>query len=189
MSDEELVLQAGVDRTALRELFMRYEMKLIRYVMSIRGFEKSYAEEVVQDVFLKVWKNIKSFDTTKKFSSWIYAIAHNEATSLFRKFRSRGLHNQVDIQDHETELSTDFEEITAQFSEEERKNILEKALSELPLKYKEILILRYIEDKSYEEISTIIQKPQGTVATLISRAKTNLKEALLKIAPNISQYA
>ncbi len=189
MTDEELVLHAGIDRNALRELFMRYETKLIRYVMSIRGFERGYAEEVVQDVFLKVWKNIKSFDTSKKFSSWIYAIAHNEATSLFRKFRSRGLHNQVDILNHESELTTSFGEITEQFSVEERKNILEKALAEMPFKYKEVLILRYIEDKSYEEISSIIKKPEGTVATLINRAKTSLKEALLKIAPNISHYA
>ncbi len=176
LSDEKLfslIREKNIDY--LKFLMERYENKLRRYIIRISGFGSETADEVLQDTFLKVWKNMYEFSESMSFSSWIYRIAHNETISTFRKLRSRGEQQKVELSEDLYILSdTDFlKDLDQEFSSQNIKKILQS----LPKEYREILILYYFEEKKYEEISDILKKPAGSVATLLSRAKKSFRKS------------
>ena len=180
-SDEEMVSLVLADPDHYLCLMRRYEAPLLRYVARITGFIPEDVEDVVQEVFLKAYVNLRDFDVSLRFSAWLYRIAHNEAISTHRKRQARP--KAVAIED-ETEERLFFERATADAGFAERMaerydaELVRAAIDALDEKYREVLILRYMEQKDYEEISDILRKPPGTVATLISRAKQRLKEEL-----------
>jgi RNA polymerase sigma-70 factor (ECF subfamily) len=174
-SDEEVVVQALHDKEAFAVLVRRYEERLIRYIRRLGVFRTEDAEDVLQNVFLKAYRNLNAFDRRLKFSSWIYRIAHNEAMSFFR---SRSVRPEGSlVADGELALehigdSIDLEQdADLHLSREE----LVRALYKLEPKYRDILVLRYFEEREYAEISDILQIPVGSVGTLISRAKKRLR--------------
>jgi RNA polymerase sigma-70 factor, ECF subfamily len=173
LTDEMLVNEIRKqNRERYAELVKRYEDKLMRYATYILGDEQK-ARDVVQDSFIKSYINLNSFDTKKKFSSWIYRIVHNESLNSIKKY-----HKEVPlIQDMDFESG---ENIEHDFTKNE---IVEKAhtcLKKMPIIYSEPLSLYYLEDKSYEEISDILRIPMGTVATRINRAKGIMKNICQK---------
>jgi RNA polymerase sigma-70 factor (ECF subfamily) len=148
-------------------LVERYQHKLLRYAKGLIHDEHR-AVDVVQESFIKAFINLQGFDIKKKFSSWIYRIVHNEAMNSIKK------------QKKEISLPDDFEfasseDIEAGFNQQEIVMAVQAHLDKLPLIYAAPLTLRYMEEKSYEEISDILHIPQGTVAIRISRAKTLMK--------------
>lgn len=162
-----------------KELMKRYHDKLFSYLYRLTG-NKEEAEDLLQNVFVKVYKNINRFDTKRKFSSWIYRIAHNEAVNFLKK---RGRKKFVSLEDIETtkdklETASPAKSPVDAWINKELKNEMQTALNKLPSKYKEVLILRYFLDKSYEEMSEILGKPINTVGTLLSRAKRNLLQII-----------
>jgi RNA polymerase sigma-70 factor (ECF subfamily) len=168
LSDEIIVEQVrSVDQELYVLLVERYQHKLLRYAQSLIHDEYK-AIDVVQESFIKAFINLKGFDTKKKFSSWIYRIVHNEAMNSVKKYQK------------EVSLPEDFEfasneDIEADFEQKELVIAVQAHLQELPLIYAEPLALRYLEEKSYEEISDILHLPMGTVATRINRAKVLMK--------------
>jgi RNA polymerase sigma-70 factor (ECF subfamily) len=137
-------------------------------------------EDTLQDVFISAYKNLNDFDQDLKFSSWIYRIAHNKVISHFRKITARpktvtyeGDGQLLNILASSEDLAKELER---KYTGEEVRAIL-KGLDE---KYREVLVLKFLEDKDYKEISDILEKPMGTVATLINRAKKQFKEETLK---------
>lgn len=176
ISDEALATKAVEDLSAFETLLERYEGKLKFYILRITNVSVHEAEDILQDIFLKVWKNLNGFDPTLKFSSWIYRIAHNETISFARGQKSRGLDTQKEVDDSVFEIPSEETEIGEMVDQNLSAHTVREVLSLLPEKYKEILVLKFLEDKSYEEISDILRKPMGTVATLINRAKTQFKE-------------
>ncbi len=181
-TDEQLVAKSLEDIAFFGSLVERYEKPLLNYVFRISGFSLEIAEEILQEVFIKVWKNLNDFSSPMKFSSWIYRITHNETISTFRKIKSRGEQEQVEL-DESLFLpgKTDF---TKEFDQKISSVAIKKILSVLTEKYREVLVLRFFEDKSYEEISDILQIPSGTVATLISRAKISFRETSARLNLN-----
>lgn len=178
-TDEELAVMAEGNMKVFEELIFRYEGKLLRYVARISNFSNEENEEILQEVFIKVWKNINSFSADLKFSSWIYRIAHNEVVSIFRKAKSRGISEQVELTE---ELflpdKIDFiKEIDDKISSQNIQNIL----LEMDTKSREILILKFLEEQSYEEISDILKLPMGTIATRINRAKESFRALVQKL--------
>ena len=134
--------------------------------------------DVLQDVFIKVYKNLNNFDQELKFSSWVYRITHNQVISNFRKNKARPQTVPIEIDDNIVHnLASDLD--TGQLADLDylRQNI-NVVLDKLDLKYREVLILKFLEDKDYKEISDILKKPVGTVGTLINRAKVKFKKAL-----------
>ncbi|KND50328.1 MAG: RNA polymerase sigma-70 factor, ECF subfamily [Parcubacteria bacterium C7867-003] len=131
-------------------------------------------EDVVQDVFIKAYTNIKSFDTTQRFSPWIYRIAHNTYINAIKKNSINPLY----LFDFDTLLSHTVVEdpIEKEREQEEIKRFVDKGLSSIEAKYREILVLYYIEDLSYKEIADILHIPISTVGVRIMRAKSVLKE-------------
>ncbi len=164
---------------AYKEIVKRYQNKLFAYLYRLVG-NKEEAEDILQNVFVKVYKNIKRFNAKRKFSSWIYRIAHNEAVNFLKKRGRRHVVSLEDIEMTKDKLSTASlaeSPIDAWISKELRIE-MQRALDKLPEKYKEALTLRYFLDKSYEEMSEILEKPVNTVGTLLNRAKKKLMEIM-----------
>ncbi|NCS96787.1 sigma-70 family RNA polymerase sigma factor [bacterium] len=177
LSDEAIVKAAQKDLAHFAILVERYEQKLKYYILRISNFSELEAEEILQDVFVKAWKNLNGFDETLKFSSWIYRITHNETISAFRKSKSRGEENRSIIEPELFENLPDENNFIEEIDQKMTAVEVQTILKTLPENYREVLILRFIEDKSYEEMSDILMKPGGTIATLLNRAKTQFKES------------
>lgn len=171
LTDEGVVelVQAG-DMVAFGEIVRRYQVKLVRYATTIT-YDEMAAEDVVQNAFLKAYEHILSFSTKRKFSSWMYRIVHNSAIDYLRKHR-----REVAIQEHDwvlqlTPTQEDFEEDVA-LKMDIRDMYAKLAL--LPVSYRSVLSLYYLEEYSYAEISDVLRIPPGTVATRLNRGKKAL---------------
>ena len=175
LSDAEIVKKSLADIDYFSCLFERYEATLLRYVKRIALVSGEEAEDILQDAFIKIWRNLNDYDSSLKLSSWIYRIVHNETISFWRKKKSYGKDQQVELDEQVFEnIPDDFEEE----NKEEQDMLTHKVLELLPLKYKTVLVLKFIEGMSYEEISDVLKIPEGTVATHINRAK----KSFVKIA-------
>lgn len=178
LEDYELAIKSKFSSLSFMELMKRYEKPLFRYVKRISFFTDEEAEDILQEVFIKIYKNLNNYDPSLKFSSWIYRITHNQTVDHIRK---NSKNKSVPI------INDDWDQIIDKFNlhnyieSSEIKNKIISKIESLPIKYKEVLYLRFIEEKSYEEISDIIKKPKGTVSTLINRGRIILKEKLKSI--------
>ncbi len=153
-------------------LIQRYEDKLRRYLRRLMPGLGEEADDVLQEVFLKAYVNARGFDANLSFSSWIYRIAHNEAVSWLRKKKAR----PETVELGEDEFQTFVTSLAEATEEEERtyvKDTVIRVLAVLPEKYRAVLVLRFLEGRTYEDIGDILQVPGGTVATLLHRAKKN----------------
>lgn len=177
-SDQELVAATLADSNAYAPLVRRYQAPLTRYLFRLGAKSQGDVDDILQEVFIKAYRNLNGYDSALKFSSWIYRIAHNEAVTFFKK-ASRG--PQVARSEDELTAFTDIADDTDLVDELDARmdaQALREAIGKLDAKYRDVLILRYLEDRTYEEISDILHKPAGTVATLISRAKKRLRDLL-----------
>lgn len=142
---------------------------MLRYARYLLSNEED-ARDAVQEGFIAAYKYLNGFNTSLKFSSWLYRIVHNQAMNVLRKRKNT--------------ISTDEvpEIIAAKINHEETqekrelKRQLDTNLAKLPTKYRVVLTLYYIEEKSYQEMSDILRLPINTIATHLSRAKAQLKK-------------
>ena len=175
VSDQDIIPLLLQDRNVFGVLVKRYENPLSRYIRRIGVVSKDDREDVLQNIFIKTYRNIQSFDTALSFSTWIYRIAHNEAVSFFRAKKVRPEGHLVE--DGEDALAKLFDD--ADFVELLDKKIqaaqIASHVEKLDQIYQDVIILRYFEDRSYTEISDILKIREGTVATLLHRAKKKLK--------------
>lgn len=179
-SDEELVALVLQNQEYFSYIVNRYQTKLLRYIIRISNLDKEDAEDVLQESFLKIYTNLNDFDRDLKFSSWIYRITHNRVISNYRKLQTRPQTVSLDISYNNIQkLASDFDLAKETDFNYLRKHIL-NILNRLELKDKEILTLKYLEEKSYKEISDILKKPMGTIATMISRAKKKFLDEFIK---------
>ncbi len=178
--DSKLVaesLNGNLDAFAV--LINRYEDKLKRYVMRISNISKEDAEDILQDTFIKVYCNLADFDNKMSFSAWVYRIARNETISRYRKNMSRPQGHSIYVdEDILNNITKDGTDIFEHILQSERQDKINEAIEKLDDKYREVIILRYFENKNYIDIADILQIPTGTVSTLIYRAKKKLKEKL-----------
>jgi RNA polymerase sigma-70 factor (ECF subfamily) len=156
------------------ELVERYQDKLMRYARKFL-LDPDDAQDIVQDIFVKSYENIQSFDVSRRFSPWVYRIAHNEFVNALKKRASRRTVFTFDI---DTLLPNLTAEETADSATMERdmKRVLDTHLDALDAKYREPLILYYQEGMDYREISDILQIPVSTVGVRLARARAMLKK-------------
>ena len=167
------------DKHFFGELVDRYEAKLTRYVARLGVRDPEDQLDVLQEIFLKAYRNLNGFDTSLKFSSWIYRVAHNEAISWYRKKNVRPEGHLVSESDDLLQfLQTKEDQADVQFDKTVNAIEVTRALGDIDPKYREVLILRFFEHKEYEEISDILQIPIGSVGTLLHRGKKQLRSAL-----------
>ena len=178
-TDEILIkeFQNG-DRNAYTQLVTRYRDKIISFLYRYMH-DMDSAEDLAQEAFFKVYLKKDSYKETYKFSTWLFTIASNLAKTELRKLKRRKTSSISDINkdgnsDNIFTTGDDIEKIANNESK-----LLEKALAELEHDYKIIIILREIQELSYDVISRILQLPLGTVKSRINRGKLKLRDILI----------
>jgi len=179
-SDEELIasFQNGNEQAYI-ELVRRYRDRLMTFVYRFLG-DSDLSEDIVQDTMLKVYTHKHYYKEIAKFSTWVYTIAGNLAKTELRKRKRRKitLLSRMNTDDRKYEIpSTDIkseDKIQGEFAEKE----IQKAILQLPLHFRTVVILRDIQELSYEEISNIVDVPLGTVKSRINRARLQLQQSL-----------
>jgi len=179
-NDEELAYLTAENQSYFLCIMKRYEAPLMRYIRRISNFNFEESEDILQEVFIKVYQNINEFDDSLKFSSWIYRITHNHVISSFRKKKSRAEGAVLEITEDELNNISSSLDIIREVDEKINKEVLSRVLNNIDQKYREVLVLKFLEERDYKEISDIIKKPMGTVATLINRAKKKMIEEIEK---------
>jgi len=176
LDDIELVALSIKDSQYFYCLMKRYEEKLVNYVRRLTYLADDDIADIVQESFINTYQHLNDCDCDLKFSSWLYRIVHNQAINFIKKNK---LSLKVNIDESNDEFiewmiadtNIEKETITKHFND-----YIKTILDKLKPNYKEILVLKFFEDKNYKEISDILQKPMGTVATLLSRAKIQFKK-------------
>jgi RNA polymerase sigma-70 factor (ECF subfamily) len=184
LSDEAIVIECKKDPEYFAVLVERYVPKLTRYIRRRSLATSDDIDDLLQNIFIKVYRNINEYNSSLLFSSWIYRITHNEMIDWYRREKRRAtLSLDDDAQDIISKLISEDDQ-TTRFSNEEQKQYIINTLNGLDEKYKEILLLRFFEEKSYEEIADILKIPAGTVAVRINRAKKQLQKSLIDYGSN-----
>jgi RNA polymerase sigma-70 factor (ECF subfamily) len=179
LTDEELVdLVRSQDQELYIHLVHRYQDKLLRYARYLTQ-DPDMSQDVVQSTFIKAYQNLKGFNTKRKFSSWIYRICHNESINYLKKHAKE---HKLDS-DHWHNLPSNID-VEAELDQKQIKQLIKRNLESLPPKYRSVLTLYYLEDKKYEEIADILRVSSGTVATWISRGKSQLKQQIIQKGGN-----
>jgi len=170
------------DQQAYTELLGKYRGAIFNLVFKMVK-NKEEAEDLVQETFVKAFSALPSFDERFAFSTWLFKIATNNCIDYLRKKKLKTFSIDKPTESKEGEIKQSFEDVKspdpeATTIEKEKTSLIELAIESLPLKYRDAIILRHKEDKSYEEISEILNLPIGTVKARIFRAREKLKQYL-----------
>jgi len=185
-SDQELVrLCLRNDERAARELVVRFERPVFSLVYRMVR-DRELAEDLTQEVFVRTFNNLRRYDRSYKFSSWLFKIAYNLTVDHLRKKRVKtiSMHGSPDAVTTErqeaTSLTLESEEEAPDEVLEARElaGALEEAIAKLRPEYRTAILLRHVEDRPYEEIADIMDVPLGTVKTYIFRARRELRDLL-----------
>ena len=188
-TDQEIVEYVKVDKECYRLLIDRYEEKLTRYVRRISGVSVESIEDIIQDVFMKVYININGYDSSKPFSSWIYRIAHNEAINFWRRNkRKNDMTVSLETESALTNLS-DNRNVAEEVYGKINGGLALEALVNINEKYRDAIVMNQLQEESYREISKKLDIPIGTVGTLISRGKKILREHMEQKGFSSEAYA
>ena len=187
MCDEDLMehFQAGVVE-AYNILVNRYQDKLMHYVYRFTGDSKA-CEDLIQETFLRVYRNRHSYQRIAKFSTWLYTIAGNLARSEYRKRKRRRMDSiqSVNRDNEEYEMALPDETFSPdKFAESQLQDkYIQDALNELPSHFREVVVLRDIQQLTYDEIARITGLPMGTVKSRINRGRTKVQHLLRDVYP------
>lgn len=180
LSDEKLVALSLENPDNFAYLIERYRLKLSIYIKRLTSISDDDLDDLLQEVFIKIYSNLNGFDVDLKFSSWVYRITHNQVVSNYRKLKARPEGYKVAIDDFLlNNLAAEIDpkkEVDKQFL----KNKISLILQKMKPKFRELMVLRFLEEKSYQEISDILKKPSGTVASLMNKAKKDFKTVALE---------
>ncbi len=154
-----------------------FQRKIFNFCLYFLGSYED-AEDATMEIFLRIYKNLSSFNLSLDFTSWVFTIARNYLRDIARR---RKLEREYFSSQSEEIESKTPEEIVIE--EDERKS-LRKALTGLPENYRAVLIFKYYMDLSYDEISKIMGIPRNTVASMIFRGKEELRKILSKGVKN-----
>ncbi|MEN3013561.1 MAG: sigma-70 family RNA polymerase sigma factor [Endomicrobiia bacterium] len=173
MTEEEIikeVLKGNINTYA--EIIKKYKNYIYNLGMSIFN-NYTETEDFTQEVFIKLYKNLKKYKSNFNFKTWLYKIAINTAKDFLRKKKFL----PVSLEDHKNLIYSE-DKVEESIQKNLESQMLLSLIRTLPEKYLNILILRYIENLSYEEIAEVTSKPIGTVKTLLFRAKLLLAKKL-----------
>lgn len=175
LSDADLVKMSIKDPEVFGYLMERYKGPLFHYIRRIGQFSKEDTEDILQEVFIKIYRKLNEYENVLKFSSWAYRIAHNHVVDHFRKISARPRTDALEDFEWEKIVSASVR-TDKQIMDKDCVKKIKECMQKLPLKYREVMILRFVEEMEYEEIMDILKKPKGSVATLIARGKEILKK-------------
>src|SRR3981081_2581726 len=184
MDDAEIVTSfLEAEKHSFQELVERYQTRLLNFIYRTIG-DREKAEDLVQEVFIRVYRHLHRFDRSKKFSTWVYTIASNLAKNELRN-RARNplvLFPAVQKNFEDDDRPLQFEDTTSRPDDMYRKRhlreIVEESVAKLPEHHRTVFILRELEGKSYEEIAEITDCNLGTVKSRLNRARNSFAEII-----------
>lgn len=175
LSDEDLVILTLEHPNNFSFIVERYQKKLLFYIRRISGVSEEDAEDMLQEIFVKMYTNLNSFNADLKFSSWAYRISHNHVISTYRKKQARPQGVSFDAEEGLLQKLVSDLNLEVELDRKLLREHIYTLFQKMPVKYREVLVLKYFEEKSYDEIADILKKPVGTVGTLLNRAKKQFK--------------
>ncbi|MFL5662052.1 MAG: RNA polymerase sigma factor [Ktedonobacteraceae bacterium] len=165
------------NQDAFAQLVQQHQRRVFNLVFRMLQ-EYEEANEVTQETFLAAWQGLPSFRGDARFSTWLYRIAYNCALKQLEQ-RRRDQALQVDLRAEYVVADRDQEErVDAELEARARQTAVHEQLSMLPAKYRIVLVLRHLQEKTYEEMAEILTLPVGTIKTHLFRARNLLKERL-----------
>jgi|SRR5699024_5721501 len=182
LEDDVLVRKAisGNERS-YRKLVEKYQRSLYFHIRKMISDEEQ-VDDLVQETFIKAFDNLNSYSTNYAFSTWIYRIATNHTIDYLRKKKLQTLSIDKPVQTKEgtmrMQLPDDGTRTDRDIIREQRRNIIQHAIDDLPDKYRKVIVLRHMQEKSYQEIAELLDNPLGTVKAHIFRARELLYKAL-----------
>ena len=173
-ADRELIFRArGGDGDAFGLLVVRHQDRIYAAVLRFCG-DAEDAREIVQRAFINAWRRLDSFKGDSAFSTWMYRIAFNESVS----FRREGGRRRLVPQSESSPEPADDRRPGDRLDTDESRSQVQEALNRLDAEERKILILKELEDRSYDEIAEILEVPKGTVRSRLFRARASLREKL-----------
>ena len=167
---------------AYSQLVAKYEGPLTNHIEKLSR-TPAYSEDLLQEVFVKAYENIQSYNEDYAFSTWIYRIATNHTIDFLRKKKldAISIHDPIPSKEgqiEEREISDVQFAADLPIIQRQRSQILQLAIDQLPDKYRDVIQLRHMEELSYEEISDQLSLPLGTVKAHLFRAREMLYKQL-----------
>ena len=179
-SDEDLIkrFQDG-DEQAYVELVNRYRDRLMNFVYRFTS-DSEQSEDIVQETLIKLYTHKHYYKKIAKFSTWIYTIAANYAKTELRKKKNRKITNlsQMSSDEKDYDLPSVQPDADQLIESEYLEKRIQSAINTLPLHFKTVIVLRDVQELSYDEISNIVEVPLGTVKSRINRARLQLQKEL-----------
>lgn len=170
------------DKTSLDELIKKYMKPVYGFVYHYVG-NPSESEDIIQEVFVRVWKNIKKFNKEKNFKTWIFTIAKNASIDYLRK-KKLIVFSQFENEEGENMLTETLADPTPLpheiFDKKNLSEIVMSAIRTLSVKNQTVLVLHYTEDFTFQEISDILNESVHTIKSRHRRAIIELKKLLLR---------
>lgn len=173
------------DADAFSELILAYEKKIISFTYRMLGNTED-AEDAAQEVFVKAYRAISGFDGKASFKTWLYKIASNVAMDELRKRKRRNSDKTVSLYtdsedgEYELPLSNEKDEPFEEARKNELQKVLQNAIGELKDEYRLVVVMRDVQNISYEDIAKTTGLSLGTVKSRISRGRLSLKKILEK---------
>src|SRR5579859_7094887 len=167
------------DQDSFARLVQQHQRRVFNLVFRmLQHYEE--ANEVTQETFLAAWQGLPSFRGDARFSTWLYRIAYNCALKQLEQ-RKRDKAVQIGVQAEQLIANAGQEQrVDAELESHARQALVHEQLANLPAKYRVVLVLRHLQDMTYEEMAEILTMPVGTIKTHLFRARNLLKERLLK---------
>ena len=180
--DDKLIEEAlHGDQRAFKELVDRHQASVFHIVYRLVR-DKEMAHDLVQETFMKAFSSLKTYRSEYRFSTWLYKIAANSSIDHLRKKRIRALSLDNPIKTDDGEIGFEVADYSHHPEQElvrrEQAVSIDEAIASLPKKYRQVIIARHSEEKSYEEIALELNVPVGTVKARIFRARELLKKRL-----------
>src|SRR5579863_5928747 len=183
LDDQQLVTSSKHgDQDAFAQLVRRYQRRIFNLVYRmLQQYEE--ASEITQETFLAAWQGLPSFRGDARFSTWLYRIAYNSALKqIEQRKRDRLLQSAMQAEQIIAEAGNEGR-METELEQHARQDFIRENLATLPAKYRAVLILRHIQDLTYEEMAEILTVPIGTIKTHLFRARNLLKERLETFDP------
>ena len=177
MKDQENIIARARrgDADAFEQLVVAYRDQVFRLALRMCGNEAD-ADEVAQEAFLSAWKALPNFRGDSQFSTWLYQLTSHAAIDLMRREK-----RQITADDITEVSAADPAPSPQQQAEQsEQREIVRDAILQLAPEQREVVVLRFMEELSYEEIGAVLTLPPGTVKSRLNRAKSQLKDILSK---------
>lgn len=183
IEDDKLVADAlSGNESSYQKLVDKYDRPIFFHIRKMIR-EHEMVEDLVQEVFIKAFKNLDTYSNEYAFSTWLYRIATNHTIDYLRKkkLKTFSINDPIKTKDGEMEVQLPDESFSTDqpLIKKQRKAIVQDAIQNLPDKYRKVIELRHMEELSYDEIATELDLPLGTVKAHIFRARELLYKALI----------